>query len=165
MSDITTIGSAIVADLRARIEAARTFGHQAVLTPTDSIEIVLDGYERMRAAIESGRVYSGYDDDEVWFPLFSTLEAAKAYGAYAYGESGADQATEFHWRERTEVTEHVGFPDSWRLEADGCDTDYTVCGLPTFGSAAAAIEHARTEQEREERERAERRAAFAEEVA
>lgn len=157
MSDTntTTIGSAIVADLRARIEAARTFGHQAVLTPVDSIEILLDGYERMRQALESRRIFTGYDDDEAGIGCFTRLEDAKAYAEHLYLRDGGDPVEGgFVWRERKARTDAVGYPDMWDLEDGG----YVVHGAPVFPDVASAIEGDRAEQEATERELAALRA-------
>lgn len=86
------------------------------------------------------RVWSGYDDDECYFPLFATLADAKAYAertyraqCSAYGTSAPD---ELAWSERKAYTETHGHPGLYDLETD---SGFVVCELLVHASLASGL--------------------------
>lgn len=80
------------------------------------------------------RVFSGYNDDESWFPLFATAEAAKEYAERQYRHDFPEYDDTLAWRERKARTELVGYPDMWELDGTG----YVVCGLPVYADVQTA---------------------------
>lgn len=94
----------------------------------------------------TGLAWSGYDDDESWFPLFTSREAAQLFAAeqfriscLALGNAPADIG-EITFEERREYTKaHDGHPGMFDLNADIGGDGWVVCTLPVYDTAAAAL--------------------------
>lgn len=86
------------------------------------------------------RAWSGYDDDECWFPMFANLADAKAYAEAAYRAQcaayGTNAPEQVAWTERTAYTEDKGFPGMFDLETG---TGWVVCELLVHPSLASGL--------------------------
>jgi len=89
------------------------------------------------------RVWSGYDDDECWFPMFAELADAKAYAEQVFRAScdalDAGEPGEVTWKERTARTDHLGYPDMWDLKSDVGGGGWVVCGLLVHPDLASGL--------------------------
>ncbi len=95
------------------------------------------------------RVWSGYDDDECWFPMFADLADAKAYAEQAYEAqctaSGLDaDRTEVTWGERKAYTEEHGYPGMYDL---GTGTGWVVCEQLVHANLASGLAQQPIERE------------------
>lgn len=86
------------------------------------------------------RVWSGYDDDECYFPLFASLADAKAYAERTYRAQCSAYDTkapdELAWSERKAYTEAHGHPGLYDLETD---SGFVVCELLVHPSLASGL--------------------------
>jgi len=89
------------------------------------------------------RVWSGYDDDECWFPMFADLTDAKAYAEQVFRAScealGAGDPGEITWSERAARTDRTGYPDMWDLKSDVGGDGWVVCGLLVHPDLASGL--------------------------
>jgi hypothetical protein len=98
-----------------------------------------------QAKQHAARVWSGYDDDERGFPLFTTREAAQDYVAYRYRQDCANWGTDatgvqITWSERKAYTDaHDGRAGMFDLTTPDGRTDYIVHELPIHPCADDAI--------------------------
>lgn len=96
-----------------------------------------------RPPAESTYVWTGYDDDESWFPLFATKELAQQYAEDMFREEmtglGHDMDdVETGWSERTAYTEKHGYAGLFDLIEETGGSGYVVCTLPVHASLASA---------------------------
>lgn len=96
------------------------------------------------------RVWSGYNDDECWFPAFADLADAKAYAEAAFrvscAELDAGEPGEITWKEREARTDHTGYPDMWDLKSDVGGDGWVVCGLLVHPDLASGLREQPIEQ-------------------
>jgi|GEM_PF-3758200 len=115
---------------------------------------------RLRAELEQAklapgptgltRVWSGYNDDECWFPMFANLADAKAYAERAFrvscAELDAGEPGEITWVERKARTDHLGYPDMWDLTSDVGGDGWVVCGVLVHPDLASGLREQPIEQ-------------------
>ncbi len=96
------------------------------------------------------RAWSGYNDDECWFPAFADIRDAKAYAASAFrvscAELDAGEPGEITWEERAARTDHLGYPDMWDLKSDVGGDGWVVCGLLVHPDLASGLREQPIEQ-------------------
>lgn len=90
------------------------------------------------------RVWSGYDDDECWLPMFAELTDAKAYAEQAYRAQcaalGNEDPGEVTWRERQARTEDRGYPGMYDLDSQAHGRDgWVVCELLVHSTLASGL--------------------------
>jgi len=108
---------------------------------------------RLRADLEQARlapgptgltrVWSGYDDDECWFPQFTRLADAQAYAEAVFRAQcdalDAGEVGEITWTERTARTEAVGYPDMFDLQSGVGGDGWVVCGVLVHPDLASGL--------------------------
>lgn len=150
----------------AAAEALRLLAaqHEALSRKAERIQIALNAANamngvhertiaRLRAELEQARrapgptgltrAWSGYNDDECWFPAFADIRDAKAYAETAFrvscAELGAGEPGEITWKARAARTDHLGYPDMFDLENDEGGDGWVVCGVPVHPDLASGL--------------------------
>lgn len=90
------------------------------------------------------RAWSGYDDNECWFPMFANLADAKAYAEAAYRAHcialGNEDPGEITWKEREARTEDRGYPGMFDLDSEAFGADgWVVCETLVHASLASGL--------------------------
>jgi len=157
----------------AAAEALRLLAaqHEALSRKAERIQIALNASNamngvheraiaRLRAELEQAklapgptgltRAWSGYNDDECWFPAFADIRDAKAYAEAAFrvscAELDAGEPGEIAWAERKARTDHLGYPDMWDLTSDVGGDGWVVCGALVHPDLASGLREQPIEQ-------------------
>jgi hypothetical protein len=135
------------ADLRAKLAAAvRVVSTAYPTTPDELTAVIRQIGEITHVPAETVTVWSGYDDDERGFPLFTTREQAQAYAEQQFRKDcvnwghASEDIGEITWVERKAYTDaHDGRAGLFDLNCAIGGDGYVVCERTVYASAEAAL--------------------------
>ncbi len=136
------------ADLRAKLAAAVRVIATAYPTTADEMNAVIRQISEItHVPAERVTVWSGYDDDECGFPLFTTKQAAQSFAEWQFRKDhGTAFGTDAYDLDHVSFVERKAYTDAhngraglFDLTTDNGSTGYVVCEYTVHATADAAI--------------------------